>query len=472
MLANLLKIYRDSNNLDFEKIWKEAIFIFDTNVLLDLYRLPKSASDDLMKLLAHPAFNSQIWTGLGVIIEFLNNRHDVIAEQKTTFSTVKSIVEKAISSYDEIGLKLIEDIDKLKLKKRHSAIDPDPFISNDALSKNKEFLKGFIDQLDGLSAKQADVNDVDPVKDFVFKVFDKKIGSGLQKEEVVQICKDGAQRFDSELPPGYMDKKKTGSYRFLDIEYPCKYGDLVLWKEIIKHAKDKNAKFLVLITGDVKEDWWLRKRGKTIGPRPELLNEIYMEVPDLEAFHMYDTSSFLRYAKEYLNIEIKESSITEAGDLVRLNQQQHDKNEERLEYRPGRQRLIVTHDELTTLSKASLLAANLRSSLLSFREIWGEKGSNINANMHFESRDENGSHLGTDIYSKADNLRNDLKVSMTAEYISNYLPLINKLCKLLFDLNLPFIQDIISIISITPQSPGDVKIIIDSLSNLIEKIEG
>ena len=27
--------------IDFDKLWKEAVFVFDTNVLLDILRMPK-----------------------------------------------------------------------------------------------------------------------------------------------------------------------------------------------------------------------------------------------------------------------------------------------------------------------------------------------------------------------------------------------------------------------------------------------
>ena len=57
MLESLLKTHKDSEELDFDIIWKEATFVFDSNVLLDLYRLPKSASDDLLKVFKAEGFN-------------------------------------------------------------------------------------------------------------------------------------------------------------------------------------------------------------------------------------------------------------------------------------------------------------------------------------------------------------------------------------------------------------------------------
>ena len=42
-----------------------------------------------------------------------------------------------------------------------------------------------------------------------------------------------------------------------------KYGDLILWYQIIDKAKE-SKKPIILISGDVKEDWWLEKNGKRI----------------------------------------------------------------------------------------------------------------------------------------------------------------------------------------------------------------
>ncbi|WP_426065396.1 PIN-like domain-containing protein [Flavobacterium sp. DSP2-3-1] len=50
-MEKLYKIHRNSNQIDFQKIWKEGVFIFDSNVLLDLYRLPESAKNDLLGVL-------------------------------------------------------------------------------------------------------------------------------------------------------------------------------------------------------------------------------------------------------------------------------------------------------------------------------------------------------------------------------------------------------------------------------------
>ncbi|MFT6908616.1 MAG: hypothetical protein ACJAS1_005319 [Oleiphilaceae bacterium] len=178
-----------------------------------------------------------------------------------------------------------------------------------------------------MEKEQSDVNDIDKIKDVVFELFDGKIGESFDNKELKEITIDGIKRYDNNIPPGYKDKKKPGSYFFEDKEYVRKFGDLILWKEIIQKAKKDKLKYVVLVTGDVKEDWWFEKRGKKLGPRKELLNEIYSEAKDLECFHMYDTSNFLQYAKNELGLNIQESSIIETKDLIELSRMNRSSNE-------------------------------------------------------------------------------------------------------------------------------------------------
>lgn len=82
MIETLLKIHTDSEGVDFKRIWGEGIFVFDSNVLLDLYRLPESATKDLIGVLSNKGFNKKIWIGFQVLLEFLSNRHEAISDQK------------------------------------------------------------------------------------------------------------------------------------------------------------------------------------------------------------------------------------------------------------------------------------------------------------------------------------------------------------------------------------------------------
>jgi hypothetical protein len=318
-MEKLYKIHRNSNQIDFQNIWKEGLFIFDSNVLLDLYRLPESAKNDLLGVFRNENFNNRIWIGFQVMMEFLNNRLTVIGDQKNMFSKIKILTEKLITEIDDLSTTYKTEIEKLKLTQRHSLINPDEYINTDNLKKTTDVYITFLKHLEDLESKQNDVNDTDEIKELIINIFNNKIGESFDKDNLDLIYKDGTKRYESKIPPGFMDIKKEGSYFFEDKEYVRKFGDLILWKEIIKLSNDKKLKYVVLVTGDVKEDWWEEKRGKKIGARKELLNEIYTQCPELDVFHLYNTSTFLKFAKEEIDKTIKDSSIIEALELINNN---------------------------------------------------------------------------------------------------------------------------------------------------------
>jgi hypothetical protein len=75
-----------------------------------------------------------------------------------------------------------------------------------------------------------------------------------------------------------------------------------------------------LVTDDSKPDWWwiAESNGKkTIGPRPELSEEIY-HAAGVENFHIYNSDRFIEYANKYLGIPIQQESIAQIGDIRQL----------------------------------------------------------------------------------------------------------------------------------------------------------
>src|SRR5690606_21197604 len=80
---------------EFKILWEKSLFIFDTNVLLNLYRYQSSTRDALLQVMEQ--LNKRVWIPYHVGLEFQRNRLKVIAEQHKRFSEVRNIVGKAIS---------------------------------------------------------------------------------------------------------------------------------------------------------------------------------------------------------------------------------------------------------------------------------------------------------------------------------------------------------------------------------------
>ncbi|EKN48123.1 MULTISPECIES: PIN-like domain-containing protein [Pseudomonas syringae group] len=326
-IRSLLKTHRDLDEEEFDNMWERAVFIFDANVLLDLYRLPQSAKNELLSVLQNPEIKNRIWISFQGLLEFLNNRHDIIGDQKNKFEMVRSKLQEAINGYNGVFNTLTTELAKLKLRQRHSLIDPEQFISAENIKSGINFVNEFLENLNELEEKQSDVHHKDDTKEHVLDLFDGKVGHGFSREEIRKIYDEGEERYKNDIPPGYKDKKKTDFYTVLDIEYKCKFGDLLFWYEVIRKAQAEKLECIILVTGDLKEDWWLEKRGKKLGPRKELLNEIYTKAPDLRSFHMYDTSNFLRRVGERFTFNVSESTISETENLLATERNEFDSTE-------------------------------------------------------------------------------------------------------------------------------------------------
>ncbi|MBD3290900.1 hypothetical protein GF337_18980 [candidate division KSB1 bacterium] len=94
-------------------------------------------------------------------------------------------------------------------------------------------------------------------------------------------------------------------------------GDFIIWKQIIEFANDDGINALVFVTDDDKEDWWLKIGNNTIGPHPELVDEILHEAK-LDQFYMYNSERFLKYANKYLDTKISEDTLIEVRDVSQL----------------------------------------------------------------------------------------------------------------------------------------------------------
>lgn len=136
------------------------------------------------------------------------------------------------------------------------------------------------------------------VKDELCELLNTKVGEGFDLEDLQNIYIDGEERIKTQIPPGYMDNNKQGKE---------KYGDLVVWKEIIRKAKDE-SKSVLFVTDDTKEDWFMQFRGKTYGPHPLLLKEFQKETG--QQMYIYTLDRFLENS-EKLKIQVTDTALDE-----------------------------------------------------------------------------------------------------------------------------------------------------------------
>jgi hypothetical protein len=300
--------YETHSAQEFSSAWKHGLFVFDTNVLLNLYRYQAATRDELINILGQ--LSKRIWVPHHVALEFQRNRLKVIAEQNRRFSEVRRTIEKARSS-------LFGELDKLQLLKRHSLINPQPLTSG-----FEKLVDTFLSELEALSQNQQKLTDPDPLKDMIENLFNGRVGTPPENQAAVdEIYKEADYRFKIKIPPGYgdsdKDKDEPDEHLHGGLIYKRKFGDYLVWRQVLAYAKENGVKQLILVTDDGKEDWWRKIDSdgpKTIGPRPELIEEASLK-GEVNTFLMYNPEGFLKYAKEFLKAQVSEETLKEVRDV-------------------------------------------------------------------------------------------------------------------------------------------------------------
>lgn len=261
------KEYHKFTEQEFHKLWKDCLFVFDTNTLLNMYRYSRETVNAYFDVLNELKKKKQVWIPYQIGYEFYENRINIISEYEKSYDEILSTIEKA---KNDIEAKY----------KDHPFLD---------LGKIKEMMSS------GLSGVKRKIRQAkkdhpkwlekDEVLEKLNQIFEGNVGNNYEEQEINKIKKEGKERYEMKIPPGFKDDKKPEDK---------KYGDLILWYQIIDKAKE-SKKPIILISGDIKEDWWLLKDGKKLMPLPQLKKEISVKAG--VDFHIYTADRFLELYK-------------------------------------------------------------------------------------------------------------------------------------------------------------------------------
>lgn len=305
--------YHQYSENEFKKLWNECIFVFDTNTLLNMYRYRRDTVDKYFEVLSELKIKNKLWIPNQVGFEFYENRITVISNYEKSYDAILDILKTTKDSID-------------KDYKNH------PFLDWEELKGNID--KGLESVIKDISKKKQShpkLLDKDDILEKINNLFNSCVGECFDDKKLIEIKKDGEIRYSKKIPPGFKDAKKDDDK---------KYGDLILWKQIIEKAK-VTKKPIIFISGDVKEDWWLEKDGKRIMPLPQLKKEIYDEAE--VDFHIYTADRFLEYyQQEYPKQSIDKIFIDEVRKIRELEEKKMTRARKELsEYELHRRNLFV-----------------------------------------------------------------------------------------------------------------------------------
>lgn len=290
----------DENQI--KKMWKNAIFVFDTNILLNIYRYNNAAQETLLQIREYLRQQWQLRLPYQVVKEFFQNRMYVIYEQEKSYIKFIEFVSKRISDITNEAEKIWEmpqNEENIKISRlKYSNID-----INQILKPLRDWTEKLQYQIQEKTSKLISLITEDPILHQIASIFDDVIWEKYTGEEIKEKEKEGEERFKNYIPPWFKDNNKNSQK---------KYWDLLLRFQIIDKAESM-WKDIIFISDDQKEDRWLKANNKPIMPHPILKREILEKTGGRCNFHMYTGAEFL----EKWELYNKKSKISISKQMIK-----------------------------------------------------------------------------------------------------------------------------------------------------------
>lgn len=276
---------------DFQNILKNGWISFDTNVLLNLYRYSKEASEKTLSMFK--SVSNRLFFTYYVAFEFTKNRQKVEYDSLNEYNGYKKKIE---AKYCEI-VNEINNISKNKMPNKEKLIS--------SVEKSKDKI---INSIETELAKKESLFK-DGLEEKICNLFDNRILEKHSLEEFEKMKEEGKRRIKEQVPPGYKDEKKGEN------------GDYYIFKQLMDYSKSEN-KDIIFVTDDEKEDMFQNINGIK-NPRPELLQEFFentghkIVIMTLEKF-LNNKSIFSEKLSDEILDEIKTTSRNSEYAHIRI----------------------------------------------------------------------------------------------------------------------------------------------------------
>lgn len=273
-----------------KEIWEDSSIVFDTNVLLNLYRYNEDTCREFIKVLEF--YKDRLWIPYQVGLEFHRRREDIIRRNAAAYKTLGAKLSES----------LIKAVDALSSDfSRHPYID-----MSEIRKKVEKCANTIVKSLEKQEESHPDYLKGDFILNEVTRLFNGRVGTDFSEEDLEKTYKEGEKRYSNQIPPGYCDAKNKK-----DKGNRCLYGDLIVWKQTIHYSKEQKRN-VIFVTDDHKQDWWDKVEGNHT-PRKELIRE-FIDTSE-GGILIYDSSKFLEYAKQNKELKISKKTI---NDIVKI----------------------------------------------------------------------------------------------------------------------------------------------------------
>lgn len=288
-LKLLFEEHIQKSNEHYKRLWADAIFVLDTNVLLNLYRFSDKTRDKLIETLE--TLKDRLWIPYWVGKEYFKNRPSVIASQISELSAQISGISTFIQNFES--------------RRKH------PHLADDIKHQLLEIEKSISEENANTKKLLEDRLGDDDIMLRLIEIIGDNIGDEPTEAELTALITDGEIRFKTDTPPGFADYQKKKKEQPKNIYAPI--GDLIIWDAMKQKARQENKPVVFICDDEEKGDWVQKQSGRTIGPLPSLLKEFKKETG--QDFHIYNSFQFLNYYQDQPGEEVDEEVLDELREF-------------------------------------------------------------------------------------------------------------------------------------------------------------
>lgn len=255
----------DLLNIDAEQeelLVKNATIVFDTSSIGQLYYLTEESKKTMVDILC--CLKDRLWMPAQVFWEYSKNREKLL----------RNPADEQYSTPKFSQNQLVDDLQVFVKKHRdnpyfHPHFDDtqlaDIETETNKIKESYKQIKAIVKEQNKKRREEIESMIHDYSRDVLWQVFSSVTkGVPFTYPEVMEIVREGRFRYENSIPPGYKDGENDKKKGFQV------YGDLIVWKEILRYAK-KEKKPVLFICDDMKED--LYRDAKKFLPRYELIKE-------------------------------------------------------------------------------------------------------------------------------------------------------------------------------------------------------
>lgn len=300
---------------------ENTIIVFDTNSLLNVFRFTPEASKEYFEIIQ--SIQDKIYIPYLVALEFHFHKSETLLLNEINVTKFKNDFSKNWNKVKSDAVKKL--FSSLTFRNDLQQNELTTFLSNLLNSDKLDIEAKLIEKISSISDNQKNTFKI------LIQIMESKTEERYTQDMITKIEKEGEERYKNGIPPGFNDANKKLSRSYNGIKYQQKFGDLIIWKDIISKAKEDRIKHVIFVTSDGKQDSKTdlnykvcvgndgngKEKYQIIGPRIELIEEMKNDTG--ADFYLMDELEFMKqFSQEEVSSQVAKSISDTLLDFAKI----------------------------------------------------------------------------------------------------------------------------------------------------------